>query len=122
MLQFFLYFGTALALLAAFIVVYVWSTPYKEFELIKENNAAAALSLSGATVGFAIPLASAIYYTHDIVDMLKWGLITCASQLLLFWLMRRYAKAIEHGAIAPAIFLAGMSLSTGVLNAVCISW
>jgi len=122
MLQFFMYFATAILLLTVFIWVYVKSTPYNEFALIKQNNAAAALSLSGATMGFAMPLASSIYFTHDIVEMLKWGLITGVAQLLLFWIMRRYADDIEHGHIAPAIFLAGLSLATGLLNAICISY
>jgi len=122
MLQFFMYFATAIALLAVFIVVYVKTTPYNEFALIKQNNPAAALSLAGAAVGFAIPLASSIYFTHDIVEMLKWGVVTGLVQLLLFWVMRSYAHAIEEGRIAPAIFLAGLSLATGLLNAMCISY
>lgn len=122
MLQFFMYFATAIALLAVFIVIYVKSTPYNEFALIKENNAAAALSLAGAAVGFAIPLASSIYFTHDLVEMLKWGGVTGVVQLLLFWIMRSYAHAIEEGKIAPAILLTGLSLATGILNALCISY
>jgi putative membrane protein len=122
MLQFFMYFATAVLLLTVFIWVYVKSTPYNEFALIKQNNAAAALSLSGATVGFAMPLAASIYFTHDIVEMLKWALITGVAQLLLFWIMRRYAADIERGQIAPAIFLAGLSLATGLLNAISISY
>jgi putative membrane protein len=122
MQQFFIYFATAIVLLGAFIWVYVTSTPYNEFALIKQNNAAAALSLSGATLGFALPLASSIYFTHDILEMLKWSLITGLAQLLLFWIMRRYAADIEQGHIAPAIFLASLSVATGLLNAICISY
>lgn len=122
MLQFFMYFATAIALLAVFVVVYVKTTPYNEFALIKQNNPAAALSLAGAAVGFAIPLASSIYFTHDIVEMLKWGVVTGLVQLLLFWVMRSYAHAIEEGRIAPAILMAGLSLATGLLNAMCISY
>lgn len=120
--QFFLYFVTAVLLLAVFIWVYAKSTPYNDFELIKQNNAAAALSLSGASLGFALPLASSIYFTHSILEMLKWGVITGLSQLLLFWILRRYAQAIEQGHIAPAIFLSGLAVATGLLNAFCISY
>lgn len=55
------YFVTALLLLGAFLAVYVRATPYKEFELNGENNAAAASSLAGACIGFAKPLAAAIH-------------------------------------------------------------
>lgn len=122
MLQFFIYFAVAMLLLAGFIVVYIKSTPYNEFALIREGNVAAALSLTGASIGFAMPLASSVYFTHDIVEMIKWGLVTGLTQLLLFWVLRRYASAIERGEIAPAIFLSGLSLATGLLNAVCISY
>lgn len=42
------YFVAALLLLAAFLAVYVRVTPYNVFELIGQNNAAAAISLAGA--------------------------------------------------------------------------
>ncbi len=121
-LSFLLYLFSALCLLAAFVVVYVKSTPYKEFELIRQNNVAAAVCLAGATLGFVLPLASSIYYTHSLVEMLKWGFVTGCIQLLVFWVMRHYAGAIEEGKLAPAIFLASLSIGVGLLNAVSISY
>lgn len=115
------YFVAALLLLGAFLAVYVRVTPYNEFELIGQNNAAAAISLAGACIGFALPMAAAIYFTHNLLEMLKWAAITGAAQIAVFTLLRRFAPAIEQGHTAPAIFLCAMSVATGVLNAVCIS-
>lgn len=120
-LAFLQYFLTALLLLSAFLAVYVRITPYNEFELIGQNNAAAAISLAGACIGFALPMAAAIYFTHNLLEMLKWAAITGAAQIAVFTLLRRFAPAIEQGHTAPAIFLCAMSVATGVLNAVCIS-
>ncbi|WP_199221688.1 DUF350 domain-containing protein [Limnohabitans sp. Bal53] len=120
-LAFLQYFVAALLLLGAFLVVYVRVTPYNEFELIKQDNAAAAISLAGACIGFALPMAAAIYLTHDLLEMIKWAVITGAAQIAVFTLLRRFAPAIEQGHTAPAIFLCAMSVATGVLNAVCIS-
>lgn len=120
-LAFLQYFVAALLLLGAFLAVYVRVTPYNEFELIGQNNAAAAISLAGACIGFALPMAAAIYFTHDLLEMLKWAAITGAAQIAVFTLLRRFAPAIEQGHTAPAIFLCAMSVATGVLNAVCIS-
>lgn len=120
-LAFFQYFVAALLLLGAFLAVYVRVTPYNEFELIGQNNAAAAISLAGACIGFALPMAAAIYFTHDLLEMIKWAAITGAAQIAVFTLLRRFATAIEQGHTAPAIFLCAMSVATGVLNAVCIS-
>ena len=120
-LAFLQYFVAALLLLGAFLAVYVRVTPYNEFELIGQNNAAAAISLAGACIGFALPMAAAIYLTHDLFEMIKWAVITGAAQIAVFTLLRRFAPAIEQGHTAPAIFLCAMSVATGVLNAVCIS-
>lgn len=115
------YFLTSLALLYIFIRVYVAVTPYNEFELIKKNNVAAAISLSGAAIGFTLPLFSAIYYTMSIPEMLVWAIHNCVVQLILFVLMRSKAKDIENGMVAPAILLASLSICVGMLNAICIS-
>lgn len=120
-LAFLQYFVAALLLLAAFLAVYVRVTPYNEFELIQQDNAAAAISLAGACIGFALPMAAAIYLTHDLLEMIKWAVITGVSQIAVFTLLRRFAPAIEQGHTAPAIFMCAMSVATGVLNAVCIS-
>jgi putative membrane protein len=120
-LAFIQYFVAALLLLGAFLAVYVHVTPYNEFELIGQNNAAAAISLAGACIGFALPMAAAIYFTHNLLEMLKWAAITGTAQIAVFTLLRRFAPAIEKGHTAPAIFLCAMSVATGVLNAVCIS-
>ena len=121
LLAFLQYFVAALLLLGAFLAVYVRVTPYNEFELIQQDNAAAAISLAGACIGFALPMAAAIYFTHDLLEMLKWAVITGAAQIAVFTLLRRFAPAIEQGHTAPAIFMCAMSVATGVLNAVCIS-
>jgi putative membrane protein len=120
-LAFIQYFVAALLLLGAFLAVYVRVTPYNEFELIGQNNAAAAISLAGACIGFALPMAAAIYLTHDLLEMTKWAVITGVAQIAVFTLLRRFAPAIEQGHTAPAIFMCAMSVATGVLNAVCIS-
>ena len=120
-LAFLQYFVAALLLLAAFLAVYVRVTPYNEFELIQQDNAAAAISLAGACIGFALPMAAAIYLTHDLLEMIKWAAITGVAQIAVFTLLRRFAPAIEQGHTAPAIFMCAMSVATGVLNAVCIS-
>jgi putative membrane protein len=115
------YLGTAIVLLAAFITIYVQITPYKEFKLIAQGNAAAAISLAGAILGFSFPLVSSIYYTQSLLEMSMWAGITCVVQLLVFMTMRHWAKQIENGVQAPAITLAALSISVGLLNAVSIS-
>jgi putative membrane protein len=115
------YFATAAILLVAFVMLYVWVTPYKEFKLIREGNSAAAVTLAGAVLGFTFPLMASIYYTQSIVEMSAWAGITCVVQLLVFLLLRRQSKEIEQGRVAPAMMVATFSIAAGLLNAVCIS-
>ncbi len=115
------YFATAVSLLACFIVIYIRFTPYRDFELIAKGNIAAAITLSGAVLGFAFPVLASIFYTQSIVEMLLWAAITCIVQLSVFLLISKYAKQIEEGNTSTSIFVAALSITVGLINAVCIS-
>ncbi len=117
----FAYLAAALALLAVCVTLYLWMTPYRELALVREGNVAAALSLGGATVGLALPIGSAIYFTHDLAEMAVWAAIGCFMQFVLFQIMRRQAKGIELGNTAAGLLLACLSVATGMLVALCIS-
>lgn len=115
------YLGTAIVLLTAFVWLYEKVTPYREFTHIKENNCAAAITLGGAMLGFTFPMMASIFYTQSLLEMVLWSAITGLVQILVFTVLRGWAKAIEEGKQAPAIFIASASLAVGLLNAVCIS-
>ena len=46
------YFGASVLLLAAFLALYTLITPIREWQLIRQGNVAAAVSLVGAMIGF----------------------------------------------------------------------
>jgi putative membrane protein len=121
-----LYLVTSLALLALFIGIYVTITPYREFTLIREGNAAAAASLSGTTLGFVIPLAQAVAQSGSLADMALWGGIALVVQLVVFFAVTRVipgiARDIPDGRVAQGIFLGAVSLATGILNAACMTY
>ena len=54
--------------------------------MIKARNAAAAVSLSGAVLGFTLPLAHAIAQSVSLLDMAVWSAIALVVQLALFLL------------------------------------
>ncbi len=123
---FIIYLPATLALLVVFLFLYIRITPYREIQLIREGNVAAAISLSGATIGFTIPLAKAIAQSGSLLDMLMWGGIALAVQLLAYVLVRLLipgiAKDIPDGKIAQGTFLGMLSLATGILNAACMTY
>jgi putative membrane protein len=124
--DFLLYFALALVLLAVFAAVYVRVTTYRELALIRSGNIAAAISLSGALIGFVLPLASAIAHSVNPVDMVAWGAIALVVQLIVYAAVSRlvphFREAIEAGRAAPAMLLAALAISVGILNAACLTY
>lgn len=119
------YFATAVVLLAVFVVLYIFITPYSELALIRDGNEAAAVCLGGAVIGFALPIAVAVVASHNLYAMLGWGIVAGVVQLLTFTVARLLLPGINHnipqGRLASGIFLASLSVGVGILNAGCIA-
>ena len=75
--DFLIYFSVALLLLVSFTLIYTKVTPYNEISLIREGNTAAAISLSGALLGFALPLASTVANAVNLLDLLLFAVLLC---------------------------------------------
>jgi putative membrane protein len=120
------YFALAVLLLGAFLVIYLWMTPVPEIKLIREGNTAASASLSGAVIGFVLPLASAVENSESLVDMLVWALIALLVQLFAYFLVHRLLphlpRDVADGKLASGVFLAASSISFGLLNAACMTY
>ena len=120
------YFAVAIVLLALFLLVYLNVTPYHEVTLIRAGNTAAAISLAGALLGFAMPVANVIAHSDTLVDLASWGVIAGVIQILAYLAARltlpQLNQDIPAGKTAPAIFLAVVSLSVGLINAACMTY
>lgn len=118
------FFATAIILLGGFLLLYVFVTPYNELALIRSGNNAAAVSLGGAVIGFAIPIAVSVAVSHNLYAMLGWGVVAGVVQLLTYVAARlalpQINQNIPQGKLASGLFLASLSLATGILNAGCI--
>lgn len=126
----------ALAFLLAFVVaglftiafkyIYQWVTPYNEKALIRSGNTAAAIALAGALIGYVLPLASALSHTVSLPEFAAWAALAGVIQVAAFSVVRMIAlpdvKArIENGETAIGVYLAGISIAVGVLNAACMT-
>lgn len=118
------FFATSVALLAVFVCLYMLVTPFSELALIRAGNEAAAISLGGALIGFALPLAVSVAVSHNLYAMLSWGVVAGLVQLLTFTVARLALpginRSIPEGRLASGIFLASLSIGVGILNAGCI--
>ena len=122
--NFFSYFAVSMILLAAFLFVYVKLMHYNEISLIREGNIAAGIGLAGASLGFAMPVANVIAHSDTIIDLIAWSIVAGAIQLLAYLAARLalpgLCKDVPAGKVAPAIFLASLSLTVGLINAACM--
>jgi putative membrane protein len=123
---FLIYFGVALVFQAVFIALYMAVTPHHEATLIKQGNAAAAISLGGAVLGFTLPLASVIIHSVSLLDMAIWSVVALLVQLAVYrlvdFLLREISRHIEEGNIAAATTLAVASLAIGMINAASMTY
>jgi putative membrane protein len=110
----------------AFKYIYQWVTPYDEKALIREGNMAAAVALTGALIGYVLPLASALSHTVSLPEFAAWAALAGVIQIAVFTGVRLIAlpdvKArVENGETSIGVYLAGISVTVGVLNAACMT-
>lgn len=119
------HFGVTIVMLVVGAFIYIKITSHDEMALIRDGNNAAAVSLSGAILGLAIPLAFCMANSVNVYDIVIWGLVTLVIQLVTFliidlWL-RDLSRKIEDGQVGTAILLASVKLAVASINAAAIS-
>ena len=118
--------AAAIAFFVAFKFIYQIVTPYHERDLIRQGNAAAAVGLGGALIGYVLPLASALSHTVSRPEFAAWALLAGVIQIVAFVVVSRVvykalAARIEAGEMAAGVYLASISIGVGLLNAACMT-
>jgi len=138
LLNFLKYLGVTLPLLGFGLLVFAFTTPYREFQLIAEGAnsedpqkalaaKAAAHDLGGKIIGLAIVLASAIFHSVSLLDLVVWGLVGTIFQVVVFYVFEfltpfKVIAEIPKGNVSVAIFSSRLSIATGLLMAALISY
>lgn len=117
--------GLSLVILVVGIFIYTLLTPHDEIKLAREGNIAAAISLSAAVLGLAIPLAFSLSASLSPWDIVVWGVVALVLQIIAFRLVDLFLKnisgRISAGEVGPAIVLLAFKLATAFINAAAIS-
>jgi putative membrane protein len=125
LLSFLTYFVSGAIATGLYTVIYTAITPHKEFELIKAQNQAAAVALAGSLLGFMIALTRLIEQAVALGAFALWALVAIVVQLLAYGLVRltfpQLSERIANGELPAATWLAGASITAGLLNAACLS-
>jgi putative membrane protein len=123
---FLVYFCTAIIAVLAYLLVYTRITPHNEFDLIRNNNPAAAIALGLSLLGFSLPLVSAIAHSANVWDCMIWSVIALLVQIVVFFIVRipvpNLPQRIADGELAPAVWLGLASLAFGAINAACMTY
>lgn len=105
--------------------LYVLLTPHREITLIREGNAAAAISLGGVMLGLAVPLAVSLHASTSLIEISIWGASTVVVQLLVFrvvdLILRGLPQRIQEGEVAAAALLVGAKLATAIILAAAVA-
>ena len=120
-----LHSSVTIALLVVGVLVYVWMTPWDEMGLIRSGNTAAAVSLSGAIIGLAIPLSFAMSASVSVYEILIWGPVTLLLQIIAYRIADRVLqdlpKRIEAREMGAAVLLVSIKLAAAAVNAAAVS-
>ena len=112
-------------LLVAGAVIYALLTPWKEVDLIRQGNAAAAVAFGGVLLGLAIPLAVSMSVSTSAADIALWGLATLVLQLLAFrivdLILTGLPQRIQEGEISAAVLLVAAKLATALILAAALT-
>lgn len=120
-----LHSSVTIAILLAGIWLYIWMTPWDEMALIRKGNNAAALSLGGAIIGLALPLAVAMAASVSVYEIILWGPVTLILQIIAYRIadivLRTLPKRIEDGQMSAAILLVSIKIAAAIVNAAAVS-
>ncbi|MEH6994018.1 DUF350 domain-containing protein [Neobacillus drentensis] len=129
MLDFLLYLAVSLGLLLVGLFLMEITTKVKEFALMAKGNKAASYVLGGRLLGLAIVLYSALANSISLLDMVIWGAVGIAAQIIVFYLTewltpRRFnvSQSIEEDNRAVGLFLLLLSVSIGIVIAGCLTY
>jgi putative membrane protein len=123
--HFLLYLVSGLLMLLVVLAIYVRLTPQDELALIRQGNAAAAISLGGAMIGFAIVLTAAIRVSGNLLDAAVWGALALVVQLGTFlgvaYLLPGWREALEEGKCAGSVLVTSAAVAVAMINAACLT-
>lgn len=120
------HFLAGLVLLALTVLAYVRFTPHNELALIRQGNSCAALSLGGAVLGFALPIAASVSHSANLLDAVVWSVVALLAQGIAFILVERlllpgWREAMLRSEMSYAALGAAVAVAVGILNAACLT-
>jgi len=113
------------AILIVGTVLYLLVTPWEDLRLVRGGNVAAGIAMGGLILGLAIPLAANLRSSVTYWDILIWGAVTIAIQMVTYkvvdLLLSGLPKRIEAGEVAAATLLTFTKLAVAIILAAAVA-
>ncbi len=121
-----IYWITSIFLLFLFTYLYVKLTPYNEVDLMNRGKVGPAIALSGAILGFALPIYSVVVHAGHFQEMVLWTLFSALAQFVAYIVCRTFLGHSENmihddQGIPSSIVLGTVSFVLGLLTAACVT-
>lgn len=120
-----LYLLASLLMLGLFMMLYIYITPHRELALIRNGNISAAASLSGALIGFVIPLSKTVTQAASIVELFMWSAAALIIQLVAYVLAGRALPNLSQRIVADdraaGLFMGAFAIAVGLLNSAAMT-
>ena len=115
----FLYFLAAIAVVLVGLVIFELLTrKYKDWEEIKGNNTAVALSIAGKIIGTCIILTFSILHNDTILETVVWGLFGLLLQFIAYFLFElltpRFSVEVQLKERNTAVGIISFAVSVGL--------
>jgi putative membrane protein len=115
----FLYFLAAIAVVLVGLVIFELLTrKYKDWEEIKENNTAVALSIAGKIIGTCVILTFSILHNDNILETVVWGLFGLLLQFIAYFLFElltpRFSVEVQLKERNTAVGIISFAVSVGL--------
>ncbi|WP_181349845.1 DUF350 domain-containing protein [Thalassobacillus sp. CUG 92003] len=118
----FVYFILAIIVVVIGLVIFENITKqYKDWEEVRDQNQAVALSIAGKIIGICIVLSFAIYHSFTIWDTVIWGVYGLVLQMAAYGifevLTRKFSveTMLKENNLAVGIISAGVSIGLGLV-------
>lgn len=121
-----LHLATSVAVLVMALAIYMAITPYRAIALVRAGNTAAAVVLGGTAVSLAVPMAFCLAGAVNMWDILLWGIVTLAMQVVTsvlvdLLILPSLPRRIASGDMAAASLVTGLKLAMAALLAAAVA-
>lgn len=120
LVMFLAYLVSGIVMLAIYMQIYMWMTPYNNITAIKDPYPYSTISFAASMIGFTMPLVASSLYGASLLDFMVWGIIAAIVQLATYQLIKWKLGGTSTERLNGCIVYCAAMLCVGMINAVSL--